>query len=695
MRIFRRVSVTLFLLLLFSTCGELDTVLPSSGTYRVNVLVNDVSLDECSLVRDDDKIRPYFATSVAEDPDVTGLVIYLQNVRGEVSGGKIRYALRSAENGKAGAADERTAAGEESPEKMKSGTNAEAGSAGYADNAGNIDNMDNAAGTETVKGTDAGKTALHGNPEYAETLIRVESLDRNLPFFPLPENLKTGLYTMIFRVLGKGPAYGEEETLYQIEKFFYYLGDSGFALSDVRMYLPGSLNMSRLIPPGTVVMLEARAEYDKTLDPYIVWYNGRKRIGGGRLADGAGTMLWKTPEQTGFHAVRAEVFPYQIRENIAGISRVISLPVSAKASAASFFSEKYGGSFTEDNPNLIHWYQFRGSLQDSKKTVSTERALIPVGGESPKWLPCDNSYGLSTGTDRVYLMPPVSFYREGGEEGGGRFLVRFTPVSEGPVLDVSFGSKSSPEENAAIAELFLKDGKTVLRLSVPEGAAEEITLPVYASPDYHVAVLVDFYLNAKRLDAKICFESGSGFQPEHGSIDLTVPPGGEARVRLGAPAKGGDGKTGSAPNAKNAGVSAESGMPPKEDASGRDAFDRESSGEPEFGDRYSVPGDAPADASPAAGNGEDAVVRIIWDELAVLRLPVSALEEKAAQPFPGEDPDPVDDPGFIPPAKETAAVSGQEGGEQAPLAANPDTAEPAKSAESVEPAKPARSAKPV
>jgi hypothetical protein len=361
-------------------------------------------------------------------------------------------------------------------------------------------------------------------------------------------------------------------------------------------------------------------------------------------------MLWKTPEQTGFHAVRAEVFPGQARRDIAGISRVISLPVSSKASATSFFSEKYRDIFTGDNPALIHWYQFRGALQDSKNPISTERALIPVDGKIPKWLPYDNSYGLSTGTDEAYLTPPFSFYREGAEEGGAQILARFRPVSGGPVLSVSFGSKFSPEENAALAELILKDGKTVLRLSAPAGAAEEIALPVYASPDYHVTVLVGFYISEKRLDAKIRFESGSDFLPEFGSVDLTVPPGGEARIRLGTPAGGG---TGSAPDAENTGAFTESGSSP-----GQGARDRGSPEGTESGGVYS-------------GDGGSAAVRIMWDELAIFRSSMPVIEEETERPSSEEAY-----PGSIPAAEEAAAASGRESGEQTPLGANPDISGP-------------------
>jgi hypothetical protein len=50
--------VVLFLASLFVTCGELDTVLPSSGTYQVNALVNNSSLNDISLLSKNDRNFP-------------------------------------------------------------------------------------------------------------------------------------------------------------------------------------------------------------------------------------------------------------------------------------------------------------------------------------------------------------------------------------------------------------------------------------------------------------------------------------------------------------------------------------------------------------------------------------------------------------------------------------------------------------
>ncbi|MDR1318240.1 MAG: hypothetical protein LBJ90_01330 [Treponema sp.] len=707
MRILRKTFGIFILLLFFSTCGELDIVLPSSGTYRINALINDDSLDSCSLVKYDDKIRPFFAGSITKDPDVTGLMVYLQNAEGEIVGGKIHYTLRDIENGETdtgpetyyydyAAGEVRTGDSLPAPEeKVEGKTNAEEENGETAEESIPVQTAKINTGEDWFGEAAPYETTGYKNTDNEETLIHVDDLDENLPFFPLPKNLGRGFYTLIFHVLGGEQVYGENKTLYQAEKSFYYLGDSDFALKDVKMYLPGSLDRTQLIPPGTTVMLEASLEYDDALDPYIIWYNGRKRINEGRLADGAGNILWKTPEQTGFHAVRAEVFPVQAHRDMVGVSRVISLPVSSKASRTSFFSEKYHDSFTGDNSALIHWYQFRGSLQDSKNPVATERALIPMDEKIPRWLPSDNSYGLSIGTGEAYQVPPISFYREDKKEGGGQFLVRFKPISEGPILGFSFRSKFSPEEDAASAELTLKEGNLFLSLSVPGGSAKEIALPGPFSSDSPVAVLVGFYLRENRLEAQLGLEAGLSFQPEPESIDLTVPPSGEVRVKLGVPAADEVRKTGTGQRAENTGASAENGASSESRSLWESTVREYRSGDVYSGysgySEYSGRSGALTTASAAADETAGSVpAQMMWGELAVLYLSSPIIVEASDQPPPERDADPGDSAGLteaVLPAEEKeegkkeeaeiTAAPGRENKEQIPAAPNRNTPEPA------------------
>ncbi|MDR2110319.1 MAG: hypothetical protein LBP32_03335, partial [Spirochaetaceae bacterium] len=356
----RLTTDVVFLSIVLINCGELDTVLPSSGTYRVNAHINNNTLDECSVIGRDDTIRPYFANSVSNDPDLTGLSVFFQTPQGETVGEKIRYVLST-----------NSAYQEKSP-----------------------------------------------SGEKAELLIPVEYLDRELPPLPLPQDLKIGRYILVFQVLGQG------EILYRTDRAVYFLGDANLNLEDIQSYLPD--DAVSLVPPGGTVMLEALVSSDERLSPYVIWYNGKETIGEGAVDEGTHRFLWDAPHKTGFHTIRAEVFPFkpgeELRE-ITGKSRELSLPVSAKQENTGFFARK-AASFT-------HWYQFRGNLRDSKYP---DRNLME--NKKPRWAPHGGIYGAVIGPGDVYTLPQALF--EGAEEGRGQILFRFAPLAAGTLFGGSF-----------------------------------------------------------------------------------------------------------------------------------------------------------------------------------------------------------------------------------------------------------------
>ncbi|MCL2879365.1 MAG: hypothetical protein FWF29_03890, partial [Treponema sp.] len=171
----------------------------------------------------------------------------------------------------------------------------------------------------------------------------VDRLDTPLPAFSLPTSFRIGSYTMIIRVLGENNILGE------VQLPFFYLGTAKFSLKDISLYLPGASSESRLIPPGTSVLLEAKVEADPRLNPYIVWYDGKKIINEGKLADGAGFIFWNAPVQNGLQTLRAEIFPVLDHAGIGGITKEIILPVSGKAVTADFLAEQNLVSFS--NPD--------------------------------------------------------------------------------------------------------------------------------------------------------------------------------------------------------------------------------------------------------------------------------------------------------------------------------------------------------
>jgi hypothetical protein len=541
-RFLKRGLIVLILWPFFSACGELDTLLPSAGTYQVKALVNDTSLENCSLIGAGDAVYPYFAGSVTSDPDITGLMVFLRNFQGETLGKKTLYTLKPDEN----------------KDFETEGVQAD-------------DDDDGAA---------SGKKTGSGN-----TLVPVKRLDKDLPAFSLPDDLKAGQYTLVFQVLGK------KETLYQTESEFYYLGDAAFALKEVQVYLPGDSGGSRLVQPAVMVMLEASLDFDKGMDPYIIWYNGKKVINEGRFAEGVGCFLWKVPEQTGFQSVRAEVFPFQPQRGMAGISREISIPVSVKAAGTELVSG--------DSPDLLHWYQFGGNLRDSKPPQSAAWNLTPAGGESFHWSPAAYSYGLAAGADDVYLFPAVSFLREG--VGGGRFLLRFKPVSGGRIFSAHFTPASHGEANNARTlemNLDLSGEAFVLGLGVLGEVIEEISVPADLVSGACVTAAIDFSIFSDRFE--VTFNPAYSVASEGPASLLDGSPADQAQtqtaaVRLPAPLSG----------ECNIALGASFAAPEKENDTGAEA----------------VQDDERAEAAIQDKIGQPAGTTAVWDEFAIFSAP--------------------------------------------------------------------------
>ncbi|MDR0624804.1 MAG: hypothetical protein LBG10_10320 [Treponema sp.] len=497
---------------LFVTCGELDTVLPMPGTYQINALVNNVSLNECSLITAEDRIYPYFVSSVLDDPDVRGLMVFLQTPGGETVGQKIRYTLKGAEEPEEQAVrtEDWSQIKGEAETEAETKTPAETGDAGEGPDFPPISEETG----ETVQIAEP----VNVEPHETETLVRVTRLDKNLPAFPLPKNLQIGQYTMVFHVLG------EREILDRTEKSIYYLDNAVFSLNDIQRYLPDVSNSSHLIPPGITIMLEATVIADERLDPYMVWYNGKKRIGEGRVSDGAGLMLWKAPEQTGFHTIRVEAFPRIPEAGLYGKSREISIPVSSKAAGMGYFSGEAG--------SITHWYQFRGNLQDSKTPVATERALIPKGERPSHWTAQNSIYGLSIGAGDIYLLPAFSPIPEGDNPGTGRFMFRFKPVAEGTVFSVQYKTESPAD--SVYMDLVLSNGTLQLNITGP-GIAEAI--PAAYAPEEaedFISLFIDFSEDGDRLAVRLDRENPAPVPPEPKIITLSSPLNGEGSFQFGA-----------------------------------------------------------------------------------------------------------------------------------------------------------------
>ena len=412
----------------FGSCDAIDSLLPSAGTYKINIQINGTPLDECSYARQSDKISPYFMEPVSNDPDVTALMVYLRDSMDEIVGWKVLYNI-----------DPYAAQGKEKQSKEK-----DDGSA------------DETAEEEIAKdaeepGEDIIIPVSYKNGD--ELIIPVLSLDKELPSFPIPQNTPIGRYTMVSLVMSG------KNVLQRTEKIFFYLGKTVFSFKGINAYLPGIADSLQLIPRGTVVMLEADMEFDKKLDPYIVWYDGKNKIEEGNYSKGAGQIFWTAPEQSGFFNLRVEIFPHEDFEELAGYHKDISLLISAKEIDLHLISKNIS--------QLVNWYKFEAGLKDSKMTSSAERALKHNAGTKLKWMGVNGTYGLASGYNNIFTLPKTSIP---GGYNDWQILFRLNPANSGGVFSVSFNSSAS---GSVFMHFYIEGSDLILVLTSPSGTVSQ------------------------------------------------------------------------------------------------------------------------------------------------------------------------------------------------------------------------------
>jgi len=444
---------------ILGACGDMGAILPTTGTYKVSTQVNDLSLEDLSFVKTKDKIRPFFEESVSNDPDVTGLVVFLKDSTGEAVGVKVVYELDEDYIDPGEPEPEEEAELEEDdnePQKNQENQNdslvKKEDEAKPSEEKTGDETIDDDTTTTTTTAAAASTPKKTEQSKEIETIsFKVKSLDSKLPLFPLPKDLPMGEYTFVYQVMGG------KQILQKIEKTFFYLADSKFSFESIQVHLPGIAESAQPIPKGAVIMLEVKLDFDSLLDPYIVWYNGKNIVSEGKFKEGAGNILWKAPDQSGFFSLRAEVFPVLDYQELAGFHKDISLLVSSKTSDMHLLSG--------EAPGILHWYLFDGNLDDSKN-ASADFALGHEAGVSPKWTPAGGIYGLASGTGDVYKLPEVSFSNE--EVNNWRIFYHLKPLNKGDILNVQFGSSD------VVLNLSMVEKSLVLTLVSPVNTASQI-----------------------------------------------------------------------------------------------------------------------------------------------------------------------------------------------------------------------------
>jgi len=417
-------------------CEAMENILPSSGTYKINLQINSTLLDECSYVRSIDKITPCFEDPISDDPDVTALMVFFKDALGNIVGWKVVY-IQDQEAEK----KEKLLTDENKNNDVNKNANEDKDKSLISDN----------SAEESTITVDVNNPKTYKNGD--ELIVPVLSLDDKLPSFSMPENLPMGKYTMVSQVMSG------KNVLQKTEKNIFFLGKNTFSYKGINIYLPGISTTSQLITKGTVVMLEADLNFNKQLDPYIVWYEGKNKISEGHYSDGANLLFWKAPEQSGFFLLRAEVFPVESVDELTGFKKEISLLVSSKTTDIHLASA--------NAVQLKHWYVMEGNLNNSKMPTSFEFMLQPTPRNKPKWMGLDGTYGLATGYKNILTLPKIKIVNKEAETW--QALFRFKPLDNGNIFSVQFGSSSN-----VLMTLNIRDNDLILSLVSPLKTVSQI-----------------------------------------------------------------------------------------------------------------------------------------------------------------------------------------------------------------------------
>jgi hypothetical protein len=357
-----------------------------------------------------------------------------------------------------------------------------------------------------------------------EVLIEAAGTDRKLSGFQLPEDLETGPYRMVFQILGE-----KGQIVSRTEKPVFYLAAEDYTISEISAYLPGYSPDAYLIAPGTVIMLEARLTAGEGLDPYLVWYDGKKRIDEGRSLAGGSRLFFTVPEENGFRLLRAEAFPFppaekkeaensEPGERARGKIRELSLPVSFKGTGPDYFLpvEKEGN-------NVVCRYLFAGDLRDSIDS-RPERLLVNESAEGvSNWLGYGGIYGLAVGVGDSYLIPQAIFGSFQDDEK--IFSFRCKMLGDGPVFSVLLSNGSGGLQLS-------RESEHLLLTLTAEGNSNTASAALPATEDFF-----SFTLSlAFRENTLTAVLSPEGTPEAEASLDLGGASGGELIYRLGAPA---------------------------------------------------------------------------------------------------------------------------------------------------------------
>ncbi|GAB1484624.1 hypothetical protein MASR2M78_34420 [Treponema sp.] len=357
------------------------------------------------------------------------------------------------------------------------------------------------------------------SPEDQEGIIYVGGLDGILPSFTLPKDLEVGLYVLTVQVLG------ENVVLFERQQEVYYLADANLSLDSLQSYPPGTEPSAAapVFPSNILLMLEAKVDFDPRLKPYIIWSSAGKTLSSSYLDKGGNYLLWKTPSESGFHSVRAEIYPEMPKDlkrpKIAPQSLNLRLAISNQAPIPGFKDSAFQYDFH---------YRLMGTLNDELSPDESNKSLVPVRGNENVWVKMSDTYGLQIGSDDAFKLAPAIQPISENMDVKKTLLTRLSARSTGLIWRLSF-EPSLDTIPLNIEFLVLKDSLALHIFSRPEEAARTVLIPL----TLFEAQLVSVTFSKDAEDLLLSFESNLYSRGEDIRIPLENLQLEEALLQLG------------------------------------------------------------------------------------------------------------------------------------------------------------------
>jgi len=362
---------------------------------------------------------------------------------------------------------------------------------------------------------------IESNRSGYDIVYKVKSFDDILAPYFLPEDLPQGVYSIILQVMNG------RNILQKTEKSFFNLGMVDFKFERINVYLPGITKYVNHVPVDTIVMPEVDIDVSHYANPYIIWYEGKRIIGEGYYNDGAKNIFWKSPKQSCFVNISAEIFPVRNSEKLPGYKKEVSLVVSSISFDIHLISENI--------PQLLHWYTFEGNLKDLKSVSSDDHNLRLIGNKNSEWIGSDGTYGITTGVNNVLALPKIDFPNDAVKTW--QVLFRFKPLNDGNIFSVQF-DKSNVSLNliqkGTVLTLLLKSGDKTISYNVEiKIIPDQISGASAAAPMSFITAGISFSVLSGVISAQFNI-IGDSYDSSVMSIALEADVHNEFRIFLGS-----------------------------------------------------------------------------------------------------------------------------------------------------------------